>query len=166
LDSTAAISVSSQLVRTAQEWPMLVAVTESADALDCEKLLELGCEVIVLPGARRVGVVPLLEEFARRDMTNVLVEGGGRVLGSFLDAHQLDEIDAYIAPLIEGGAHNSTAIRGDGYLAMCDAMRLAGTEVTQVDGDLRVRGWLRQPWRTLAGFGSDLVTLTTGTAAR
>jgi diaminohydroxyphosphoribosylaminopyrimidine deaminase / 5-amino-6-(5-phosphoribosylamino)uracil reductase len=154
LDSTAALPLSSQLVRTANEWPVLVAVTDSAGPLDCEKLRELGCEVIVLPGARRVGVVPLLEELGRRNMTNVLVEGGGRVLGSFLDEHQLDEIDAYIAPIIEGGAHASTPIRGDGCLAMCDAMRLARTEVAQVDVDLRVRGWLKQPWRTVAGFGS------------
>ena len=31
-------------------------------------------------------------------MTNLLVEGGGRVLGSFLEAGQVDEVEAYIAP--------------------------------------------------------------------
>jgi diaminohydroxyphosphoribosylaminopyrimidine deaminase/5-amino-6-(5-phosphoribosylamino)uracil reductase len=152
LDSTAALPLSCRLVRTANEWPTLVAVTDSAGPVDCEKLRELGCEVVVLPGARGVGVLPLLEELARRGMTNVLVEGGGRILGSFLDEHQLDEIDVYIAPIIEGGAHASTAVRGNGCKAMGDALRLGRTEVTQVDVDVRVRGWLRQPWRSLAGF--------------
>jgi diaminohydroxyphosphoribosylaminopyrimidine deaminase/5-amino-6-(5-phosphoribosylamino)uracil reductase len=153
LDSTAALPPSCQLVRTANEWPVLVAVTDSADQLRCAKLRELGCEVVVLPGSRPVGVVPLLEELARRNMTNVLVEGGGRVLGSFLDEHQLDEIDVYVAPIIEGGDHATTPIRGNGSRAMNDAMRLGRTEVTRVDVDLRIRGCLAQPWRTLAGFG-------------
>ena len=76
-------------------------------------------------------------------------------MGSFLDEHQLDEIDVYIAPIIEGGDHAMTSIRGNGSEAMGDAMRLAKTEVTQVDVDLRVRGWLWQPWRTLAGFKAN-----------
>ena len=76
-----ALPLSCQLVRTAAECPVLVAVTESADHLRCARLRELGCEVVVFPGSRRVSVVPLLEELARRGMTNVLVEGGGRVLG-------------------------------------------------------------------------------------
>ena len=66
----------------------------------------------MLPGTRRVAIVPLLEELARRNMTNVLVEGGGRVLGSFLDEHQLDEIDVFIAPIIEGGDHAMTPVEG------------------------------------------------------
>ena len=61
-----------------------------------------------------------------------------RVLGSFLDEHQLDEVDVYIAPIIEGGDHPLTPVRGNGSRAMDDAMRLERTEVTQVDSDVRV----------------------------
>ena len=45
-------------------------------------------------------------------MTNVLVEGGGRVLGSFLDEGQVDAVDVFIAPIIEGGDHAEHAGRG------------------------------------------------------
>ena len=57
-------------------------------------------------------------------MTNVLVEGGGQVLGSFLDEQQVDEVDVFIAPIIEGGDHANTPSRGIGCLAMSDAFRL------------------------------------------
>jgi len=87
-------------------------------------------------------------------MTNVLVEGGGRVLGSFLDAHQVDSVDVFIAPIIEGGNHANSPVRGAGCQAMSDALRLAGMAITQVDVDLRFRGCVTQPWRTLAGFPS------------
>ncbi len=85
-------------------------------------------------------------------MTNVLVEGGGHVLGSFLDAQQVDAVDAFIAPVLEGGDHANTPIRGVGCDAMSDALRLKEVTITQVGGDLRMRGWMARPWRQLAGF--------------
>ena len=45
-------------------------------------------------------------------MTNVLVEGGGRVLGSFLDEGHVDAVEVFVAPILEGGDHARTAIRG------------------------------------------------------
>jgi len=155
LDSGAKLSLSCRLVATAREWPVLVAVTDSADPLRCAQLRERGCEVVVFPGCGRVPVVPLLQEFARRGLTSVLVEGGGQVLGSFFDEHQVDEVDVYVAPIIEGGDHEKIPVRGMGITAMNDAMRLGSIEMTRVGVDMRVRGSLPQPWRVLAGFRAD-----------
>jgi len=88
-------------------------------------------------------------------MTNLLVEGGGRVLGSFLDAGQVDAIEAFIAPILEGGDHSRTAARGRGRALMRDALRLRDREVTQVGEDIHVRGSLPQPWRSSAGFPAE-----------
>ena len=49
----------------------------------------------------------LLDELGRRQMTNVLVEGGGQLLGSLLDAGQIDEVHAFIAPKLIGGTARS-----------------------------------------------------------
>jgi diaminohydroxyphosphoribosylaminopyrimidine deaminase/5-amino-6-(5-phosphoribosylamino)uracil reductase len=155
LDGAAALPLTSQLVRSAKEWPVLVAVTDRADHHKCSQLRAHGCEVVALPGQPRVPIVPLLEELSRRNMTNVLVEGGGRVLGSFLDEHQVDEIDVYIAPIIEGGDHAMTPARGNGTRLMKDALRVVRKEVTQVDDDVRIRGCLLQPWRAFADSRAD-----------
>ena len=74
-------------------------------------------------------------------MTNVLVEGGGRVLGAFFDAGEVDEVDVFVAPIIEGGTHDFTPARGVGV----DAMRRGDSgsttpTVSLVDGDVRIRG--------------------------
>jgi diaminohydroxyphosphoribosylaminopyrimidine deaminase/5-amino-6-(5-phosphoribosylamino)uracil reductase len=152
LDSEAQLGLSSRLVQTAALFPVLVAVTGSADPVRCTNLREHGCEVVVFPGSPRIPIVPLLGELSRRSMTNVLVEGGGTVLGSFLDEHQVDALDVFIAPIVEGGNHANTAVRGIGCQAMSDALRLGQLEITQVGDDLRVRGCVDQPWRRLAGF--------------
>ncbi len=155
LDSDARLRVSSRLVQTARETPVVVAVTDRAPQARRQALVRLGCEIVAFPGIGRVPIIPLLEELGRRGMTHLLVEGGGRALGSFLDQGQVDAVDVFIAPIVEGGDHDQTAARGKGLEHMRDALRLQELDITQVGGDIRIRGSIPQPWRALAGFGSD-----------
>ena len=149
LDSKALLPLNSRLVQTAHEVSVLVAVSRQAPADRRHALEARGCEVVVFPGATRVPIMALLAELGQRAMTNLLVEGGGRVLGSFLEAGQVDEVEAYIAPILEGGDHPRTPARGQGLLRMGDAARLQNVAYSEVDGDVRVRGTVAQPWRSI-----------------
>ena len=149
LDSKALLPLNSRLVQTAHEVPVLVAVSRQAPADRRHALEARGCEVVVFPGETRVPIMALLAELGQRAMTNLLVEGGGRVLGSFLEAGQVDEVEAYIAPILEGGDHPHTPARGQGLLRMGDAARLQNVAYSEVDGDMRVRGTVAQPWRSI-----------------
>ncbi|MGO9599922.1 MAG: bifunctional diaminohydroxyphosphoribosylaminopyrimidine deaminase/5-amino-6-(5-phosphoribosylamino)uracil reductase RibD [Isosphaeraceae bacterium] len=151
MDSKAVLPLSSQLVETVGQIPLLVATTSQAPPDRCEALRHRGCEVIVFGQGRHVPVLDLLAELGRRDMTNLLVEGGGKVLGAFLEAGQVDAVDAFIAPILEGGDHPYTPARGTGAASMSVAARLQSVSFSEVDGDLRVRGILPQPWRSILG---------------
>jgi diaminohydroxyphosphoribosylaminopyrimidine deaminase/5-amino-6-(5-phosphoribosylamino)uracil reductase len=149
LDSKALLPLNSRLVQTAHEVPVLVAVSQQAPADRRQALEERGCEVVVFSGETRVPIMALLAELGQRAMTNLLVEGGGKVLGSFLEEGQVDEVEAYIAPILEGGDHPHTPARGRGVLRMGDAARLQNVAYSEVDGDMRVRGIVAQPWRSI-----------------
>ena len=151
LDGRARLPTSSRLVATARETPTLVAVAEVAPEDRRRKLRSLGCEVVELPGSSRPAIVPLLEELGRRGMTNVLVEGGGFVLGAFLDADQIDEVDVFLAPIIEGGDHPRTPVRGGGRSLMSESHRLQGVRHSIVETDVRIQGTIPCPWRTNLG---------------
>ena len=116
LDSTARLAcLESQLARTAREVPVIVAVTERALSQRPRAARRARLRGDRIPrSCGRVPIARLLEELGRRGMTNVLVEGGGRVLGSFLDAGQVDAVEVFIAPILEGGDHARTAARGKG----------------------------------------------------
>jgi len=152
LDSAARLPVSSRLIRTVSQAPVLVAVTERATAPKRDQLARLGCDVVTFPGNGRVPIGSLLVELGLRGMTNILVEGGGQVLGSFLDEGQVDAVEVFIAPALEGGEHGLTAARGKGLALMSEAARLRDVEVYQVGGDVHVSGSLPRPWRVPAGF--------------
>jgi diaminohydroxyphosphoribosylaminopyrimidine deaminase/5-amino-6-(5-phosphoribosylamino)uracil reductase len=146
LDSAARLPLDSRLARTARELPVWIAVTERAPAARRNELEALGCVILPFPGEGTVPIVPLLEALGRRDVTNLLVEGGGKVLGAFLDAGQVDAVDVFIAPLIEGGSHLHTPARGRGASEILAALRLDHHEVSEIDGDVRIQGTIDRPW--------------------
>lgn len=147
LDGAARLPTGSQLARTAREIPVLVAVTGRAPAPRMSALADLGCEILPFPGDGPVPILSLLEDLGRRGVTNLMVEGGGRVLGSFLDAGQVDEVEVYLAPIVEGGSHAFGPARGAGVATMAEALRLGRPEISVLDGDVRLRGVLPRPWR-------------------
>ena len=81
-------------------------------------------EVLQLPG-QRPEVGALLDELGRRRFTNVLVEGGGEVLGSFLDAGEIDEVHVFIAPRLVGGSAAPGPLLGMGAEKISEARGVA-----------------------------------------
>jgi diaminohydroxyphosphoribosylaminopyrimidine deaminase/5-amino-6-(5-phosphoribosylamino)uracil reductase len=148
LDSQGRLPLDGRLVATARQIPVWVAVTDRAPSDRIDALEKMGCEVLRFNGLGPVPILPLLGELGRRRITNLLVEGGGMVLGAFLDAGQVDEVDAFIAPLVEGGSHPFSPFRGEGQRLMGNALRVDRPEISVIDGDVRIRGILPQSWRT------------------
>jgi diaminohydroxyphosphoribosylaminopyrimidine deaminase / 5-amino-6-(5-phosphoribosylamino)uracil reductase len=142
LDTSARLPPTGRLALSAREIPVLVAVGTDAPRERVERLAALGCEVVTLPESRPglIDVGHLLDMLGRRGMTNMLVEGGGRVIGSFFDAGQVDEVDVYLAPIIEGGSHNFTPARGLGVATIAEALRLEAVAVSRVESDIRIQG--------------------------
>jgi diaminohydroxyphosphoribosylaminopyrimidine deaminase/5-amino-6-(5-phosphoribosylamino)uracil reductase len=146
LDSRARLPHDGRLAATAREVPVWVAVTERAPADRREHLSRIGCQIMAFPGEGPVPIGLLLDELGRRDVTNLLVEGGGRVTGSFFDAGEVDAVDVFVAPLIEGGTHGFGPVRGAGVARMAAALRLESLRWSTVDGDLRLEGTIARPW--------------------
>jgi diaminohydroxyphosphoribosylaminopyrimidine deaminase / 5-amino-6-(5-phosphoribosylamino)uracil reductase len=94
----------------------------------------LGCA----PRAGRVDLEDLLAKLRARGLAHVLVEGGGEVHRSFLEAGLVDEVLLFVAPKILGGG--VAWLDGPGPDRMADALRLEDVEVRRVGEDLVVRG--------------------------
>jgi diaminohydroxyphosphoribosylaminopyrimidine deaminase/5-amino-6-(5-phosphoribosylamino)uracil reductase len=139
LDSQVRLPDNCQLAATSWDTPVLV-VTASELPPRASKLQDLGCEILTLPSSNgRPDITKLLNELGRRQMTNVLVEGGAEVLGSFFDARAVDEVHAFIAPRIAGG-NAKTAVAGLGVAKIADALNLAKWKVEQIDSDVLIHG--------------------------
>ena len=137
LDRHARLSLSSRLVQTAGEFPLLVAVGPDASEDRLKQLQDNGCEVWKSSTAHSSHMLlELVQEFGRRQMTNVLVEGGTHILESFYDAGLIDEVWAFLAPKLLQEPETSAGIR----------KILSNTSIEAIDqtgGDLFFRGLVR-----------------------
>ncbi len=144
LDATARLPLRSKLVRSARAVPVIVAVSSKAPAKRTEALMKRGCSVVAFPAKRgRISVTKLLDWLGSVQTTNVLVEGGGDVLGSFFDAGQVDEVIAFVGPQIVGGDGRPPVV-GKGSAKLSDALRLGKLETKELGDTTLVRGRLRR----------------------
>ncbi|MCA9249084.1 MAG: bifunctional diaminohydroxyphosphoribosylaminopyrimidine deaminase/5-amino-6-(5-phosphoribosylamino)uracil reductase RibD [Planctomycetales bacterium] len=145
LDSQATLSPVSRLVKSAGDAPVLVAVGPNADPQRCQSLINAGCEVLACPGATPAERLDfLLADLGRREMTNLLVEGGAALLGSFFDGQHVDELHVFIAPKILGGRAAAGPVGGEGVAQMAESLRLENPSVRVIDGDTYIAARCRR----------------------
>jgi diaminohydroxyphosphoribosylaminopyrimidine deaminase/5-amino-6-(5-phosphoribosylamino)uracil reductase len=147
LDSQCSLSIDSQLVRSALGVPLLVITTEFAPHDRIENLRQSGVEVLVVAASaqRQPDLLEVARELGRRRMTNVLVEAGGQVLGSFFDHGLINEVHAFIAPKLVGGQSAPSPIGGVGIGAMTRALQVGSPDIRTLDGDVYLHGDIMSP---------------------
>ena len=130
-DSHLWIPIDSQLVRTAGQQPLIVACLPDADEEKAAQLQEKGVEVLRIPGVTTADITEeqkevislpvLMKELGARKIDGILLEGGGQLNESALQAGIVDRIYCYIAPKIFGGAQAKTPVEGQGLTRAADA---------------------------------------------
>ncbi len=81
----------------------------------------------------------VLQELGRRQITSVLIEGGGAVLGDAIDRRLVDEVHFYIAPLLCGGPD---VIAGRGAGSTAESLKLQHTSYERFGDDLHLAGFV------------------------
>jgi diaminohydroxyphosphoribosylaminopyrimidine deaminase/5-amino-6-(5-phosphoribosylamino)uracil reductase len=61
---------------------------------------------------KRKSLVAILQDLGKKNVTSVLIEGGGEVLGEALDARLIDKVQIYLGPILAGGPVIAFAGRG------------------------------------------------------
>jgi diaminohydroxyphosphoribosylaminopyrimidine deaminase/5-amino-6-(5-phosphoribosylamino)uracil reductase len=144
VDSKACTRPTAQVFK--QPGRTLVAVTRDAPSLNTKELEKAGNEVLELPS--REGLVDLealLAELGKREITSVLVEGGGTLLGSFFELHEkclVDKVIAFIAPVIIGGRDAKLAVGGKGAERITDTLRLSRVKIERFGDDMMICGYI------------------------
>ena len=140
LDTHARLSVDARLIRSGAPARALVAVTDAAPEERVAALQATGATVLRVAARQgRVDVQALLGELFAREVRGVLVEGGGEVHASFVDAAVVDRVALFLAPLLLGGRSAPALLGGTGR-ELKAALRLESLEVRRFGEDLLVEG--------------------------
>ncbi len=121
----------------------LLALGRMATPEEKAAFAQAGGEILELPTAEGlVDLEGLLRALGEREITSVLVEGGGILLGSLFDRRLVDKVIAFTAPIIIGGAEAKTAVAGKGVDRVADSFRLERLRVEKLGDDLMVSGYV------------------------
>lgn len=135
-DSCARLSPASNLARTAKQSPVIVFCRDGAEG-NSEALKALGVQV--LPIAQTSGgldVMAALDILKRQGVDSLLVEGGGRLAGSFVALGVIDIIEWFRAPIILGG-DGRDCIGALGLETMNKVYKFERVSTAQIGVDLR-----------------------------
>jgi diaminohydroxyphosphoribosylaminopyrimidine deaminase/5-amino-6-(5-phosphoribosylamino)uracil reductase len=144
-DSMARLPLDSALVRSVDEAPLLVVCSDRAASERLEALREAGAETVVVSGADgRTRTLAALEELGRREISDLLVEGGPILAGALFDAEEIDAMRLFVAPLVVGAGDARALLEGEGARRIAEGVRPLAVEHRMIGEDLLISARLRE----------------------
>ena len=150
LDSQARLPLDSQLVKSAAQTPLFVAVSKTAPAERVEMLEKAGARILRLEAPDgNIAPAEVLSALYALEICSVMIEGGAMVAGAFLSANLVDKAAFFVAPLLIG-----QGISASGDFSVADlqsAPRLLDSQSEMHGDDVLITGYLND---LVTRFGS------------
>ena len=127
-----------KLARTAREIPTVLFTSRQSTTTARARRLALA-GVLVEPAPLRgkhVSLKHVLKKLAGQGMSNVLIEGGGQVLGSAFDQGLVDEAVVFVAPRLIGGTRAPSALSGAGVSLIAQSRHLQKLKIRRIGPDM------------------------------
>ena len=163
-DTHLSIPVDSQIVQTANRYRTLIATAETCSSeTDAEKcradrcsedkhiedkcraLTEKGCEILYIPVKNgHIDLEQLMKKLGEQKISSVLLEGGGTLNWSALEAGIVDRLQVYIAPKIFGGKDAPSPVGGTGVGMPAEAFMTEKPKVTFIGDDILIESEVKR----------------------
>ncbi|MFC2079323.1 bifunctional diaminohydroxyphosphoribosylaminopyrimidine deaminase/5-amino-6-(5-phosphoribosylamino)uracil reductase RibD [Candidatus Bipolaricaulota bacterium] len=140
LDTSGRVPLSAALLQA----PSKAVIATCSMPEEAEKrILETGAQVWRLPAVGgRVSIPALLARMADEKLDSLLIEGGGEIAASFLEASAVDKVSFFYAPILIGGCAAVPGIGGVGVEKIADALRLERVETRKLGDDIYLTGYV------------------------
>ncbi len=92
----------------------------------------------------QLNLYDLLKKLGRLGLCNILVEGGGSLIGSFFDYGLVDKVMFFISPKIIGGKDSISSVMGRGISRLDKAVKLKDVKIKMIGEDLLVDGLVKE----------------------
>ncbi|MDD5348292.1 MAG: bifunctional diaminohydroxyphosphoribosylaminopyrimidine deaminase/5-amino-6-(5-phosphoribosylamino)uracil reductase RibD [Candidatus Omnitrophica bacterium] len=92
----------------------------------------------------QVNLKDMLKKLARMDITSILVEGGGTLIGSLFDEGLVDKIMFFVSPRIIGGKDAISSVMGKGVSRVDAAVELRDLRLRRLKDDFLIEGYVKK----------------------
>lgn len=128
---------------------LILAVSGHISEDRIKNLTAAGAEVVVCADEKnddspygKVDLKKLLYHLGKKGITSVLLEGGGNLNASALEANIVDKVSVFVSPKIVGGKDALTSVEGSGLSLMSEAKELKNVTYSQKGNDIFIEGYI------------------------
>jgi diaminohydroxyphosphoribosylaminopyrimidine deaminase/5-amino-6-(5-phosphoribosylamino)uracil reductase len=107
------------------------------------KILEQKAKILeVKEKSGQINLKDMMKKLAQLEITNILVEGGGTLIGSLFDEAMVDKILFFLSPKIIGGKEAISSVMGRGISRADKAIKLKGVQLKRIGEDFLVEAYV------------------------
>jgi len=126
--------------------PVIIITIPTKAGQETENKKILADKAKILEVKEKEGQVNLrdaMKKLAQLQITNILVEGGGTLIGSLFDDGLVDRVLFFISPKIIGGKEAIGSVMGRGVARIDKALKLRDVRLKRIGQDLLVEGYVK-----------------------
>ena len=139
VDSNLSISENSNIF--AKDSQVIIITLASRPGQETENRKSLAAKAKIIEVKEKAGQINLrdaLKRLARLQISNIIVEGGGTLIGTLFDERLVDKILFFISPKIIGGKDAVSSVMGNGVKRVDQAIKLRDLKIRRFGEELLV----------------------------
>ena len=124
---------------------MIIITLPVKSGQETENRKILAQKAMILEVKEKTGQINLkdtLKKLAQLGITNILVEGGGTLIGGLFDEGLVDKVLFFISPKIIGGKEAISSVMGRGIARIDKAVKLKGAQLKRMGEDFLIEGYV------------------------
>lgn len=143
VDNKACIPLNAKVINSSLSAPMILAVADELPREKLKMLKDKNVKIIAVGDKEgKVDLNKLMDELYNMHIDSVLIEGGGNLNYSALEARIVDKVLIFIAPKIVGGSQSKTPFEGEGVPSIDEAYKVRDCEVKKFGNDILIEGYI------------------------
>lgn len=143
IDGHLSIPLGSKIVTSSSQQKTIIFTARSAHHDKILALERAGIEIVAMDDfPDDLDMSRVMEMLGARQISSVLVEGGGTLNGTLFENGLVDKVYWFIAPKIIGGREAPTPVEGVGMDRMADAVRLRDISIDHFGDDILITGYV------------------------
>jgi diaminohydroxyphosphoribosylaminopyrimidine deaminase/5-amino-6-(5-phosphoribosylamino)uracil reductase len=144
IDPSLKIDEDARMLHLVSDAETIIVTGEKIDPAKAARLKKNRIRIWPMPLVKgKIDFNRLLDDLGKREVTHLLIEGGGGIIGSAFRAGIVDKALFFFAPKIMGGDDGVPICRGDGAPKMKDCIELTSIQTRLFDEDVLIEGYVK-----------------------
>jgi len=145
VDSQLSISQESNVFSRNSSVIIVTLPVKAGQETENRKILAQKAKILeVKEKSGQINLKDMMKKLAQSQITNILVEGGGTLIGGLFDEGLVDKVLFFISPKIIGGKEAISSVMGTGITRIDKALKLKEVKLRRIGEDFLIEGYVNE----------------------